>query len=179
MIQFYEAFNLKIRSDNLLIPELNPVNESKDFEILIRENLVNFEGEDSQNIYNTKFIKFHSNKVILKVNNICLIKIENGEKIYWQRLNNNVQEEDVRTFLLGTAIGSLLIQRGLLVLHGNALEKNGKAIVCLGHSGTGKSTIAYSLMQQGWNLISDDLVAINNDRNILPGIPRIKLWKDA
>jgi hypothetical protein len=66
-----------------------------------------------------------------------------------------------------------------LVLHGNALEKNGQAIVCVGHSGAGKSTLAYCLMQQGWRLMADDLVALSPDGLVLPGIPRIKLWHDA
>jgi len=65
------------------------------------------------------------------------------------------------------------------VLHGNALERDGQAIVCLGHSGAGKSTLAYALMQQGWRLLADDLVAITPDGQVLPGIPRIKLWHDA
>ena len=80
---------------------------------------------------------------------------------------------------MGSAIGALLIQRGILLFHGNSLEKNGKAIICLGDSGVGKSTIAYQLMKDGWNLISDDLVALDLDNNVLPGIPRIKLWEDA
>lgn len=76
-------------------------------------------------------------------------------------------------------MGALLIQRGMLVLHGNALEKDGQAIVCLGHSGAGKSTLAYALMEQGWRLLADDLVAITAAGQVLPGIPRIKLWEDA
>ena len=34
-------------------------------------------------------------------------------------------------------------------------------------------------MQQGWRLLADDLVAITPDGQVLPGIPRIKLWHDA
>jgi hypothetical protein len=65
------------------------------------------------------------------------------------------------------------------VLHGNALEKEGRAIVCMGHSGAGKSTLAYALMRQGWRLLADDLVAVSPNGLVLPGIPRIKLWHDA
>jgi hypothetical protein len=65
------------------------------------------------------------------------------------------------------------------VLHGNALEKGGRAIVCVGESGAGKSTFAYGLMRQGWKLLADDLVALTPSGVVLPGIPRIKLWEDA
>ena len=34
-------------------------------------------------------------------------------------------------------------------------------------------------MSKGWNLLSDDLVAVTDDFSVLPGIPRIKLWDDA
>ena len=179
MMYYYESFNLKILSQNLELPELNKISESKNYDVLIKEEKINFDIDNKENVYNTNFIKFYPNNVTLKVNDICLFKIEGGNKIYWHKLNNSIKEDDIRTFLLGSAIGSLLIQRGFVVLHGNALEKNGKAIVCLGHSGTGKSTIAYSLMKQGWNLLSDDLVAINENGIVVPGIPRIKLWKDV
>ena len=43
----------------------------------------------------------------------------------------------------------------------------------------GKSTLAYTLMQQGWRLLADDMVAITPHGRVLPGIPRIKLWHDA
>lgn len=90
-----------------------------------------------------------------------------------------MSDQDICTFLLGSAVGALLIQRGILVLHGSSMEKDGQAIVCLGHSGAGKSTLAYALLQQGWRLLADDLVAVNPDGLVLPGIPRIKLWHDA
>ena len=34
-------------------------------------------------------------------------------------------------------------------------------------------------MHQGWKLLADDIVAISSDGYVLPGIPRIKLWKDS
>ena len=179
MIHLYQAFNLKILSENLILPELYTLKNREKHDIIIREGKINFENESNSNQYNTPFLNFLPNKFILKVNNICSFSIEEGNSIFWEKYDESIQDEDIRTFLLGSAIGALLIQRGFAIFHGNALEKNGKAVVCLGHSGAGKSTIAYSLMQQGWNLISDDLVAINNDGQILPGIPRIKLWKDA
>jgi hypothetical protein len=115
----------------------------------------------------------------LTVEGIGRFRITDGERIGWQRADAGVNDQDIRTFLLGSAVGALLIQRGMLVLHGNALEKDGQAIVCLGHSGAGKSTLAYALMQQGWRLLADDLVAVNGEGMVLPGIPRIKLWHDA
>ncbi len=179
MINLYQAFNLKILSENLILPELYALKNRGQHDIIIKEGKIDFKYKSHSNQYNTPFLNFLPNKLMLKVNNICSFSIEDGNSIFWEKYDESIQGDDIRTFLLGSAIGALLIQKGFTMFHGNALEKNDKAVVCLGHSGAGKSTIAYSLMQQGWNLISDDLVAINNDGQILPGIPRIKLWKDA
>jgi hypothetical protein len=50
-----------------------------------------------------------------------------GDRIAWHREHVGVSDQDLCTFLLGSAVGALLIQRGLLVLHDNALEKEGQA----------------------------------------------------
>ena len=130
--------------------------------------------------YEDKYVKIADNQLTLNIPDIAKFFITNGKQIFISKTSENYSiEEPIRTYLLGSAIGALLIQRGILLFHGNSLEKNGKAIICLGDSGVGKSTIAYQLMKNGWNLISDDLVALDSDGNVLPGIPRIKLWEDA
>lgn len=129
--------------------------------------------------HDTPFLEMAPGDLRLQVEGIARFRIHGGAHIAYEPWDAGVSEQDIRTFLLGSAVGALLIQRGMLVLHGNALLKDGKAIVCLGHSGAGKSTTACALMQQGWQLLADDLVAITDEGQVLPGIPRIKLWHDA
>ncbi|MCR1784050.1 hypothetical protein KVF89_16035 [Nocardioides carbamazepini] len=85
----------------------------------------------------------------------------------------------LRLFLLGSALGVLLTQRGLLVLHGNAFVVDGACAVVLGHSGAGKSTLAAEMHRRGHLVLSDDVVPIDAAGRALPGWPRIKLWRDA
>lgn len=85
----------------------------------------------------------------------------------------------VRLFLLGTAFGALLLQRGHLVLHGNAFRVGDACAVVLGHSGAGKSTLAAEMHRRGHDVLSDDVVPIDAQGRALPGWPRIKLWQDA
>jgi hypothetical protein len=129
--------------------------------------------------HDTPFVQMARGDLRLTVEGIGRFRVSGGATIAWSREHGEVADQDLRTFLLGSAVGALLIQRGMLVLHGNALEKDGRAIVCLGHSGDGKSTLAYALMQRGWRLLADDLVAVTGEGLVLPGIPRIKLWEDA
>ena len=175
--QRYQAFGLSWHSPQLAMPELPAGGGGP---------LVEVVPGDPQHWpplpagrHDTPFVRMAPGELQLTVEGIGRFRVHGGERIGWWREHEGVSDQDIRTFLLGSAVGALLIQRGLLVLHGNALERGGEAIVCLGHSGAGKSTLAYALLQQGWRLLADDLVAISPDGLVLPGIPRIKLWHDA
>jgi len=88
-----------------------------------------------------------------------------------------------RDHLLGTAMGAVLHQRGYLPLHANLLAWNGRAYAFAGVSGAGKSTLAARLQAQGYGFLSDDICAVDWDAagrpRAWPGIPRLKLWRDA
>jgi len=85
----------------------------------------------------------------------------------------------IRLYLLGTALGALMAQRGHLVLHGNAVRIGDACAVVLGHSGAGKSTLAAEFSRRGLDIFSDDVVPVTSEGLALPGSPRIKLWADA
>ena len=85
----------------------------------------------------------------------------------------------VKLFVLGSCLGALLHQRGLLVLHGCGIGVGNACLVVAGHSGAGKSTTAAAFLQRGHPVLSDDVVAVDVTGAALPGVPRIKLWKDA
>ena len=92
-------------------------------------------------------------------------------------------ERNVRLFLLGSAIGALLHQRGLLPLHANAIDIGGRAVAFSGHSGAGKSTIAAWFHDRGHTILADDVCVIGFDEAgralAYPGIPRLRLWREA
>lgn len=91
-------------------------------------------------------------------------------------------EGDILPYLMGSAMGALLQQRRLLVLHGSAVEVGGESVVFCGPSGIGKSTLAAGFHKRGYLFLADDLcaVAIRDGRpTVIPGFPRLKLWADA
>jgi hypothetical protein len=92
-------------------------------------------------------------------------------------------ERNLRLFLLGSAIGALLHQRGLLPLHANAIDLGGRAVAFSGHSGAGKSTIAAWFHDRGYSILADDVCVIGFDEAgralAYPGIPRLRLWREA
>ena len=91
-------------------------------------------------------------------------------------------ESHIRLFLLGTAMGIALHQRGVLPLHANGVEIGGRAVLFMGASGAGKSTLASWFVRKGHRLLADDVCAITVSEGqawAAPGVPRFRLWEEA
>lgn len=90
---------------------------------------------------------------------------------------------NVQLFLLGSAMGLILHQRGLLPLHANALQVGAQAIAFMGRSGAGKSTLTAWYAEQGHRIIADDVSVVGTDGAgrpfVQPGLARIRLWRQA
>ena len=56
-------------------------------------------------------------------------------------------------------------------LHGSAVTIGDRALLLLGHSGAGKSTIAAGLRDRGFGFVTDDACAIDASRLLWPGPP--------
>lgn len=90
--------------------------------------------------------------------------------------------DDVRAYLLGSAMGALLHQRGCLPLHASAVTIGERAVAFCGTSGAGKSTLALALVRRGHRLICDDIAAVtiaDDGPHIRPGLANLKLWRDS
>ena len=95
---------------------------------------------------------------------------------------SDAHPETLAAFVVAQALPLLLVQRGFLVLHGSAVERDGRAVAFLGGGQAGKSTAAAALAERGWRVVSDDVVAVTFERGcvrLLPGPPNLKLWPDT
>jgi hypothetical protein len=177
---FYSAFNLKIKSD-ILLPAFIEYEEfsSLHTDITIRLGKIRDSFVDHQN---TGFY-FHLsvNEAYFSWKDIGKYLAINGDSIIVEP-SDHAEESAIRLPLIGVVLGALLHQRGLFVLHGSSVAKDGEAIVFLAHKGVGKSTIASKLYTRGFDFISDDHVVIRNNNGkflIVPSFPQIKLWSDS
>ena len=113
---------------------------------------------------------------------IGTILISNGREIIVDPIIN-FEESRLRLFILGAAMGTILHQRGYIVLHASAVSLKNNAVVFTADKGRGKSTMAAILHERGHNLIADDVVAIDFEDNgkpiVYPAFPQLKLWPDA
>jgi len=88
-----------------------------------------------------------------------------------------------RVFLLGSARGTLIQQRGELPLNAATLvAPNWKGVAICCPSAIGKSTLAAALCRRGWLLVADDITRVSWNGSMAvawPSHDRIKLWRDA
>ena len=69
-----------------------------------------------------------------------------------------IEENFVRSLILGPAIGIILHLRGRLVLHASTIKINDVGVAFMGHNGAGKSTTTISFMKKGYPLERDPIV---------------------
>lgn len=172
----YRLFGLSLRSD-IALPELDPCIHRDPEVVRIRLSDLSglqLEGERLQPVTTI----MGSVLVIPDVARFC---VRDGREILVDP-EPAASERNVRLFLLGSAMGMLLHQRGILPLHANAIAMEGGAVAFLGHSGAGKSTLAAAFHDRGRGILSDDVCAIVRSGAavvVQPGIPRLRLWRDA
>ncbi|HKD08732.1 MAG TPA: hypothetical protein VKB79_22705 [Bryobacteraceae bacterium] len=117
---------------------------------------------------------------LLRVPNVCRYLVRDGIEIVVDPIPG-VDLSTVRLFLLGTALGALLYQRGFLPLHAGAIATPNGAMIFAGRSASGKSTLAAAFSKRGYRVLADELCAIRVDEISLvqPGIPHLLLWGDS
>jgi hypothetical protein len=71
-------------------------------------------------------------------------------------------------------LASLLAPYGRFVLHAAAIQRDGRAVLVLGGSGAGKSTLILGALENGWSVLSDDLVLVRAGQSgpMVSGIPK-------
>ena len=87
----------------------------------------------------------------------------------------------VEVALLGIILADWLECHGRSALHGAAVTDGVAAIAFLGSNRAGKTSLALSLAQDGWRLLSDDLLSVSVDSTevrIHPSFPQIRLWPE-
>lgn len=175
----YDCYGLTISSE-IALPELIPVSGPRAqlaADVRIRFGAVATEGlpkgrQVGPNLWAS------GTELWLQIPAVARFLIRGGDEILIDP-QPGVDEDSIRVFLLGSAFGAILFERGFLVLHGNAIRIGEHCMICVGPSGAGKSTLAAAFMQRGHQVLADDVVPVDADGRALPGMPRIKLWQDT
>lgn len=175
----YEAFGFKIHS-NIVFSELKErailINKEQPDVIIYKKEVVETSSKKKQ------YWEVDKNKVMFEVENIAKFTIESGKKITITPLED-YNEQIAKIYVLGSCFGALLYQRKIFPLHGSAIAIEGKAYLFIGEQGAGKSTIAAAFLNDGYQLISDDVIPITIGKDyvpmVTPAYPQQKLWEDT
>lgn len=177
----YRAFGHSIQSD-VPLPELKQLDSaSDDIDISIQyadlsEDWLKLSSSSSRAFINTE------NQVMFKVPGLAIFAATNGNTILISP-DTGADEDKMRLYILGTCMGAILLQRKILPLHGSAIVIDDKAYAFVGLSGHGKSTLASAFLQQGYRLLTDDVIAVTLDHRgvpyVSPAYPQQKLWQES
>jgi len=178
----YKAFGLTMISE-VPLSELSHVDDEVD-SIDIEVELADLSELWSKlSERENQIVIFKENTVMFRVPNVAIFSIQEGRLITVSPLEE--YEDDVgRLYILGSCMGIILMQRKILPLHGSAVAINGKAYAIIGDSGAGKSTLATALLNRGFQLLTDDVIAVSlcgkdSIPYVTPAYPQQKLWQES
>jgi hypothetical protein len=176
MKKLYSAFGLVIESE-LGLTELLPATGQADVQIMVGKAPDRLENPQVK----TPWYEAAPGRFLLRVEGIAKYYVENGDRIVIEP-HPAAQPETIRVFLLHPAVAALLQQRDYLVLHGAAAVVDGKAVVLVGNSSVGKTAIALTLFDRGYELLGDEICAIKLQEGkpvVVPGVPQLNVWRDT
>lgn len=160
-------------SDFDLAP-LVPIESTAVADIRILRSIVPETGIDPK----TPSARIEDGCLRMNIPEIARIDVNQGTEILVDAAAG-ADEQSVALYIMGSGLGTILHQRGHLVLHANAVRVGEGAVLFAGNSGAGKSSVAAAFHRQGFEVISDDVVALNNRGDLVGGFPQIKLWQDV
>lgn len=181
----YTAFGLGIGSD-LQLPEF-PLDKDSEtvgrksaaLDVSIAEISHHDWPEIQASPHSTSTLAMAPGDWRLELEGVGWFRAWNGTCISWERWDDSVSARDLRTFVVTSCFGALLIQRGALVLNGTTLVREGKGVLLIGSPVSGKSTLAWCLVKQGWQLLSSELSVVGAQGMVWPGLQQLKLWRNS
>ena len=174
----YYTYGLHIRSE-IPCPELMPhAQPGEDPEVTIR--LLSEVPQVTESLEN-KYFEVQPRTFRMSVEGVAHYVVEDGRRISVEPAEGATVDK-IRLFLLGSAMGALLYQRGLFPLHGSAIETPWGAMIFVGPQGVGKSTLGSQFHRQGYKVLSDDVCAVTpgaRGMEVLPALAHFRLCTDA
>ncbi len=149
------SYKYQICGFNLLsqvrLPILKEIDfEKPDFEIILKNNI---------QISDKTIEIIEGDNILFKDLHHNMFKIT-YQKIYISIKDNRYSE--AANSVLGVPLGYLLQNNDFQVLHGSAVTENDLGFSFIGKSGIGKSSIALSLVNKGFKLLTEDLCVVKD-----------------
>ena len=176
---FYSLYGLVIKSF-LALPECEEIPSTKKVDVnIIRGDIRPLQSPGGNS---SIWVRANNTEVHFFSDRQGSLLVRAGNKIIIDPVSG-VDEGQLRLCILVPAMSLLLHQRGLLVLHGSALNIKSQGVVIVADSGVGKSTLAAALVARGHASYADDVSAIDTTDSAAPrllsGPLQLNLWPDS
>lgn len=175
----YRVYGLNIESEIELDELIKLNNNENNIDVTISYGSVPQRVKDE--IDKTTCVSMGKNNLCVYVKDIAIYQVMDGNKIIIDTLGD-INNERIKSFLLGWAFGVLFVQKNTIAFHGSTLTHGEKAFIIAGRSHSGKSTLASILIKNGYKFLSDDVAPVDIHENeiiIHPAYPQQKLCKDT
>ncbi|HHT62707.1 MAG: hypothetical protein ACOX4H_02205 [Bacillota bacterium] len=175
----YQAFGVTVASQ-IPLPELKPYYgpRSPDVNVNIGKVFMG-RGETGES---KGYYQGEKELLLFRIKDVGSYRIKNGREIVIEPAEN-AEIREVRLYLLGFAFGALLWQRGILPVHGSAVKTKESCFIITGGKKAGKSTLAAAFVEDGYEILTDDIAPVYFDREgnpwVYPSYPQQKLWKES
>lgn len=173
----YRIYGFTVASD-LPLPLLPQADEGES-EVIIASGPV----PETENL-RTQFRNWEAepNRFIATFHETGRFLVSGGNRIIYQRFAH-ADDSQVISNLLGTCMAALLMQRRILPLHSCSVLTQKGAVLVMGVSGAGKSTMLGGLMALGLPMMADDVTGIvfreDGTPIAVPAFPATRLWQDS
>lgn len=174
----YRAYGLRVRSALALPFDLLPNTGAADVTVHFGP-VPSTRSAGADRLVQTDLWQARPGIFLMQAEGVARYLIAEGRDVRIEPLGGGTA--DIAAFLVGMW-AVLLQQRGVMPLHAAAVKSPAGAVLLLGHSGHGKSTLAAALVERGYALLADDvtgLVVRDGRVTALPSFASLRLWKQT
>lgn len=174
-MRYFELYGLAVASDVPLA--LNEGHDVGDADIVIAHTTIPEAEVPSEDQH---YFTYDGTTIHVRYPDVATCRITRGE--IGVDPDEDVDDAVLTRYLVGPALAAALHLRGWLVLHASGAVVDGNAVLYLGESGRGKSTLAAWGPAAGHELLTDDVAAVRPTEAgavVEPGPSFIKLNVDT
>jgi hypothetical protein len=163
LLQGGDEADIYIQKGKLKLPPLEPTS-------INRQGIEALFGGTTQEAY-------------LRWSGIATLLAKDGTTLIVEPGSDNIDPQLLNLYILSEALGIILYQKGLFLLHASAIKIGEQVVIFAGTPGAGKSTTAAAFAQCGYTVLADDMVAMSLDSAgkimVYPAFSQIKIWPSA
>ncbi len=100
-------------------------------------------------------------------NKTAWINVLNGDHICYE-VKPGGEDSKLNSYLLGFGMALIALQKKILPIHSSGIMKGNNAILISGDSGAGKSSLTAAYIENGFDLMADDVTYIKKGEDNMP-----------